>query len=256
MPSPQMQRIIDALRQILLFIHGGGYSLGSLRSHGPLAAQIGRETGRRVLFPEYRLAPEHPFPAAADDVLTAWRWLTAQGARPASVAVAGDSAGGGLTLVLLQALRDSGQAAPAAAVLISPWADLTLSGASMTERAAQDQVFSQPRLSALASDYLNGANPRDHAASPLFGSHYDPPPLLIQAGSAEVLLSDAERLAEAAAKDGVHVTLNVADGLPHVYHGALDTPEATAAIRQIMQFTDEFPAQITATADDSQGETR
>jgi acetyl esterase/lipase len=212
MPSPQMQRIIDALRQILLFIHGGGYSLGSLRSHGPLAAQIGRETGRRVLFPEYRLAPEHPFPAAADDVLTAWRWLTAQGARPASVAVAGDSAGGGLTLVLLQALRDSGQAAPAAAVLISPWADLTLSGASMTERAAQDQVFSQPRLSALASDYLNGANPRDHAASPLFGSHYDPPPLLIQAGSAEVLLSDAERLAEATAKDGVHVTLNVADG--------------------------------------------
>ncbi len=223
--------------RFLLFIHGGGYSLGSLRSHGPLATRIARETRRRVLFPEYRLAPEHPFPAAVNDVLATWQWLIAEGADPASVVAIGDSAGGGLTLALLQALRDRGQAAPDAAVLISPWIDLTLSGASMNGRAAEDPVLSRARLARLASEYLNGADPREREASPLFGSHAGLPPLLIQSGSAEVLLSDAQRLAEAAARDGVNVTLNVADGLPHVYHGALDTPETATAIRQIAQFT-------------------
>ena len=131
--------------RVLLFLHGGGYELGSLRSDGELAARLGRASGMRVLFPEYRLAPEHPFPAAIDDVLAAWRWLRAgQGLSAASIAVAGDSAGGGLAVALLVATRDAGQAVPTAAVLMSPTVDLTSSGASMTERADQDPISTPP----------------------------------------------------------------------------------------------------------------
>ena len=131
--------------RVLLFLHGGGYELGSLRSDGELAARLGRASGMRVLFPEYRLAPEHPFPAAIDDVLAAWRWLrTDQDLSARSIAVAGDSAGGGLTVALLVATRAAGEALPAAAALMSPTVDLTSSGASMTERADQDPISTPP----------------------------------------------------------------------------------------------------------------
>jgi len=131
--------------RVLLFLHGGGYELGSLRSDGELAARLGRASRMRVLFPEYRLAPEHPFPAAIDDVLAAWRWLrTGQGMSASSTAVAGDSAGGGLTVALLVATRDAGETLPAAAVLMSPTVDLTSSGTSMTERADQDPISTPP----------------------------------------------------------------------------------------------------------------
>lgn len=224
-------------KRVLLYIHGGGYQLGSLRSHGPLAAHLGRGTGRRVFFPEYRLAPEHPFPAAAGDILAAWRWLvTAAGVDPAAVVIAGDSAGGGLVLTLLQALRDAGEALPASAVLISPFLDLTASGTSLTERAVLDPIFTPDAIRSFAAVYLNGADPRDPAASALFGSQAGLPPLLIQVGGAELLLSDSERLAKAAADAGVSVMLQIADGLPHVYHGALDTPETAEATRRIAEF--------------------
>jgi epsilon-lactone hydrolase len=219
--------------RVMLYLHGGGYQLGSLGSHGPLAAELGRVTGRRVLLPEYRLAPEHPFPAAVEDTLTAWYWMVSD---PASTLVAGDSAGGGLALALLQHLRDTGAELPAGAVLISPFLDLTASGASLTERAGQDPVFAPGAVRGFADVYLNGADPREPAASPLLGSAKGLPPLLIQTGGAEVLLSDSERLAEAAADAGVTVTLQIADGLPHVYHGALGTPETTAALDQIAEF--------------------
>ena len=223
--------------RVLLYLHGGGYQVGSLRSHGPLAAHLGRGIGRRVFFPEYRLAPEHPFPAAADDILTAWRWLvTAAGVDPAATVIAGDSAGGGLALTLLHTLRDAGEALPAGAVLISPFLDLTASAAALTERAGLDPVFTPHAIRSFATVYLNGADPRDPAASPLLGSQVGLPPLLIQAGGAEVLLSDSERLAKAAAAAGVSVTLQIADGLPHVYHGALDTPETAEATRRIAEF--------------------
>ena len=131
--------------RVLLFLHGGGYELGSLRSDGELAARLGRASGMRVLFPEYRLAPEHPFPAAIDDVLAAWRWLrTGQDLSAGSMAVAGDSAGGGLAVALLVATRDAREALPAAAVLMSPTVDLTSSGASMTERGDQDPISTPP----------------------------------------------------------------------------------------------------------------
>jgi monoterpene epsilon-lactone hydrolase len=223
--------------RVLLFLHGGGFELGSFRSDGELAARLGRAGGMRVLLPEYRLAPEHPFPAAIDDVLAAWRWLRAdQGLGARSMAVAGDSAGGGLAVALLVATRDAGQALPAAAVLMSPTVDLTSSGASMTERADQDPVSTPAMLRQFASGYLAGADPKTPLASPLFASLHGLPPLLIQAGTADVLLSDSERLASAAAEAGTDVTLEIGAGLPHVYQILLGTPEAAEATERIGKF--------------------
>ena len=165
--------------RVLLFLHGGGYQLGLLRSDGELAARLGRASGMRVLFPEYRLAPEHPFPAAINDVLAAWRWLrTDQDLNARSLAVAGDSAGGGLAVALLVATRDAEETLPAAAVLMSPMVDLTSSGASMTERADQDPFSTPAMLRQLAAGYLAGADPKTPLASPLFASLSGLPPLL------------------------------------------------------------------------------
>jgi epsilon-lactone hydrolase len=223
--------------RVLMFLHGGGFEFGSVRSDGELAARLGRASGTRVLFPEYRLAPEHHFPAAIDDVLAAWRWLrTDQGLSASSIAVAGDSAGGGLAVALLVAARDAGEALPAAAVLMSPTVDLTSSGASMTERADQDPISTPALLRRLAADYLAGADPRTPLASPLFASLSGLPPLLIQVGTADVLLSDSERLARAAAEAGVDVTLEVGPDLPHVYQLLLSTPEAAEATERIGKF--------------------
>jgi epsilon-lactone hydrolase len=217
-------------RRVLLYLHGGGYQLGSFRSHGELASRLGRASGRRVLLPEYRLAPEHPFPAAVDDVLAVWRWLrTAQGLAGSAVAVAGDSAGGGLALALMTTLRDAGEDLPAAAVLMSPWTDLSFSGASMTEREAEDPVLTPDEIRDFAAIYLAGADPRAPLASPLFARLDGLPPMLIQVGTAELLLSDSEELAKSAAAAGVDVTTSVREGLPHVYQAMADTPEAVAA---------------------------
>jgi epsilon-lactone hydrolase len=227
---------VDAGR-VLLFLHGGGYELGSVRSDGELAARLGRASGMRVLFPEYRLAPEHPFPAAIDDVLAVWRWLrTDLGLSARLMAVAGDSAGGGLAVALLVARRDAGEALPAAAVLMSPTVDLTSSGASMTERADQDPISTPAVLRQFASEYLAGTDPKTPLASPLFASLSGLPPLLVQVGTADLLLSDSERLATAATQAGVDVTLQIGEGLPHVYQLMLGTPEAAEATKQIGQF--------------------
>jgi monoterpene epsilon-lactone hydrolase len=223
--------------RVLLFVHGGGYSLGSLRSHGELAARLGRAAGMRVLFPEYRLAPEHPFPAAADDVQAVWRWLRGPQAQAAgSIALCGDSAGAALIVGLLATLRDAGEDWPAAAALMSPHVDLTVSGASITERAADDPIFTPEMIRGIAAAYLAGADPRSPLASPLFADLHGLPPLLVLAGTAELLLSDSERLAAAAADAGVDVTLRVGEGLPHVYPLMLGTPEAAVATEQIGQF--------------------
>ena len=223
--------------RVLLFLHGGGFELGSLRSDGELAARLGRASRMRVLFPEYRLAPEHPFPAAIDDALATWRWLRADHELSAtSIAVAGASAGGGLAVALLVSARDAGEALPAAAVLMSPTVDLTGSGASMTERADQDPFSTPAMLAEFASGYLAGADPKTPLASPLFASLAGLPPLLIQVGTADLLLSDSERLAKAAAGDGVDVTLEIGEGLPHVYQIMLGTPEAAEAIGRIGKF--------------------
>jgi monoterpene epsilon-lactone hydrolase len=223
--------------RVLLFLHGGGFELGSLRSDGELAARLGRASGMRVLFPEYRLAPEHPFPAAIDDVLATWRWLrTNQHLSANSIGVAGDSAGGGLAVALLVATRDAGEELPAAAVLMSPTVDLTSSGASMTERADQDPISTPAMLRHFATDYLTGADPKTPLASPLFASLSGLPPLLIQVGTADILFSDSQRLAEAAAEAGVDVSLEIGEGLPHVYPIMLGTPEAATATERSGEF--------------------
>jgi epsilon-lactone hydrolase len=223
--------------RVLLFLHGGGYELGSPRSDGELAARLGRASGMWVLFPEYRLAPEHPFPAAIDDVLTAWRWLrTGQDLSAGSIAVAGASAGGGLKAAMLVATRDAGEALPAAAALMSPTVDLTSSGVSMTERADQDPISTPAMLRQFAADYLAGADPKTPMASPLFASLAGLPPMLVQVGTADLLLSDSGRLATAAAETGVDVILEIGEDLPHVCQIKLGTPEAAEATEQIGNF--------------------
>jgi monoterpene epsilon-lactone hydrolase len=234
-----------ATDRVLLFVHGGGFGRGSLRSHGELAARIGRAAGTRVLFGEYRLAPEHPFPAAAEDVRTVWRWLVgAAGVAAGSVALCGDSAGAGLTVGLLARLRDAARhpadpavtARAAAAVLLSPHVDLTSSGASITERVDDDPLFTPAMIRGIAADYLQGADPTDPLASPLFADLHGLPPLLILVGTAELLFSDAQRLADAARDAGVDVTLTIGDGLPHAYPLLLRTPEAAEATDEIAAF--------------------
>jgi len=230
---------IDA-DHVLLFLHGGGFQFGSLRSDGELAARLGRAAGMRVLFPEYRLAPEHPFPAAINDVLTVWNWVRRDRKySERGMAVAGDSAGGGLAVSLLIAARDSGDGRPAAAVLMSPTVDLTGSGQSMTERVNQDPISTPALLRRLASDYLAGADPKTPLASPLFAPLSGLPPLLVQVGTADLLLSDAERLASAATEARVDVKLEIGDGLPHVYQLMLGTPEAADATTRIGEFLRE-----------------
>lgn len=217
--------------RVLLFLHGGGFQLGSLRSDGELASRLGRASGARVLFVEYRLAPEHPFPAALDDVRAVWEWVRGdQGVPAESAAVSGASAGGGLAVSLLVTVRDEGGSSAAAAVLMSPTVDLTSSGASMTERVEQDFISTPELLRTLAADYLDGADPATPLASPLFAPLEGLPPLLIQVGTADLLFSDGDRLARAAIDAGVDVAFDAAQGLPHVYQLNAETPEAEEAV--------------------------
>jgi monoterpene epsilon-lactone hydrolase len=211
--------------RVLLYLHGGGYSLGSLRSHGELAARLGRAAGMRVLFLDYRLAPEHPFPAAPDDVLAAWRWLRAQGQPAESIALAGDSAGGGLIMGLLITLRDAGEDLPAAAALMSPFVDMT-----------GEDPATREMIRGMAADYLAGADPRSPLVSPVYADLTELPPLLVLAGRADLLFSDSERLAAAAAGAGVDVTLQAPEGLPHAHPIMLGTPEASEATDEIATF--------------------
>jgi acetyl esterase/lipase len=202
----------------LLYLHGGGYVIGSPRSHRHLAAALGAAAGAATLVPEYRLAPEHPFPAAVEDAVAAYRWLLARGVAPGGIAIAGDSAGGGLTVATLLALRDRGLPLPAAGVCISPWVDLTCGGASYASRAASDPIVTQAGIVEMARAYLGAADPRAPLASPLFADLAGLPPLLVHVGSDEVLLDDAVALAERARAAGVAATLEIWPDMIHVWH--------------------------------------
>ncbi|MEP6968429.1 MAG: alpha/beta hydrolase [Pseudomonadota bacterium] len=201
--------------RLLMFLHGGGYSSGSIASHRGLVAEAGRAAGVRTLAVGYRLAPENPFPAALEDARAAYDALLAQGVDAAHVAIGGDSAGGGLTLALLAGLRAAGRPLPACAWLLSPWVDLAMTGATLATKAAVDPIISPPYLHELAAAYLAGADPADPRASPLHADLTGLPPLLIQVGSAETLLDDAARIAERAGAADVAVTLEV---WPHMIH--------------------------------------
>jgi epsilon-lactone hydrolase len=222
----------------LLWFHGGFYVLGSPRTSAALASNLARRTRMRVASVDYRLAPEYPYPAALDDALAAYRALVrTTDAEKGRTAVVGESAGAGLATAMLVAARRQGLAMPSAGVLFSPYADLTLGGASMASKTAADPSFTPEAIAVRAKDYASTADPADPLISPVFADLRGLPPLLIQAGSNELLLDDATRLAARAAADDVPVTLEVTPGVPHLFQAfAAMLEEGEAALNRVTGF--------------------
>ena len=226
-----------AARHVVLYFHGGVYVLGDAFQAAGLAAQIARRAAAKVISVDYRLAPEHPYPAAADDALAAYQALLDAGTDPSGIAFAGESAGGGLAVATLVSARDHGMALPAAAYLMSPYADLTLAGATMDTKAAVDVLMSRQNLQSRVRDYTAGQDPAQGLISPIFADLSGLPPLIIQAGTHEVLLDDAIRLTRQAAIADVQVTLDITPGVPHVFQSfSAILDEGTAALDRAGQF--------------------
>lgn len=201
----------------VLYLHGGGYMIGSIKTHRCLAGWISRAAKARVLIIDYRLAPENPHPAALDDAVTAYRFMLDAGVKPARTVVAGDSAGGGLAVATLLAIRDAKLPLPAAGVCLSPWVDMEGTGESMTTKAAADPMVGSGNLGEMAAAYLGGKPPRTPLASPLYADLKGLPPMLIQVGTSEVLLDDSTRLAERARQAGVEVVYEPWENMIHVW---------------------------------------
>lgn len=236
---PTAEISVDGIepRHVVLYFHGGVYVMGDAFLAAGLASQVGRRVEAKVVSVDYRLAPEHPYPAAVDDALAAYEALLTDGISPSDIAFAGESAGGGLAIASLVNARDHGLPLPAAAYVMSPYADLTLAGATMETRRAVDPLLSFEALHARVPDYTAGQDAALGLISPVFADLSGLPPLSIQAGSHEVLLDDAVRLAGRAAAADVEVTLEITPGVPHVfqaYLGLLD--EASAALDRAGQF--------------------
>ncbi|WP_194898004.1 alpha/beta hydrolase [Catenulispora pinisilvae] len=204
---------------VLLYLHGGAYALGSAPDSVGLASDLARRVGARAISVDYRLAPEHPFPAAVDDAVAAYRALLDQGVPSSRIAFVGESAGGGLVAATLVALKDAGVPLPSSAAVFSPWTDLTVSGPSATGKAALDPALTPEALRTRARDYLGVRDPATPLASPIFADLTGLPPLLIQVGSHEILLDDAVRLAARAGEHDVPVELQVWPEVPHVFQG-------------------------------------
>ena len=223
--------------RVVLYLHGGAYTMGSCRTHRALASRIAIASKSPVLQPEYRLAPEYPFPAALQDGMAVYRWLIDYGISPHKMVVAGDSAGGGLTLALTVLLRDKDVPLPAAIACLSPWADLELTGESLTTRAKVDPICSLEESRFHATHYIGKNDPRAPLISPIYADLHGLPPILAQVGDREILLSDAIRLTERARKDGVYAELEVWDGMWHVWHLlARYVPEGQQAVDKIGAF--------------------
>jgi|GraSoiStandDraft_16_1057320.scaffolds.fasta_scaffold120692_2 epsilon-lactone hydrolase len=221
----------------VLFVHGGGYVTGSPSLYRHVTWRLAAAARAQLLAIDYRLAPEHPFPAALEDTVAAYRWLLGQGAEPRSVAIMGDSAGGGLALAMLLKSRDENLPLPAAAIALSPWVDLALTGASLKRNAAADPMLNAQDAPKLVEQYLAGADPRTPYASALYGDPTGLPPVLIQVGSDEILLDDAVRMAEKLRAAGRPVELEIFPRMPHVWHAfAPFLPEARRAIEHIGAF--------------------
>jgi epsilon-lactone hydrolase len=216
-------------RHVVLYFHGGVYVLGDAFQAAGLAAQVGRRTRAKVISVDYRLAPEHPYPAAVDDALAAYQALLQAGTDPADIVFAGESAGGGLAIATMVNARDHGLALPAAAFVMSPYADLTLAGATMDTKRAADPLLSRALLQPRVPDYTAGHDPAAGLISPVFADLSGLPPLIIQAGTHEVLLDDAVRLARQAATADVQVTLDIGPGVPHVFQAFYPILDEAAA---------------------------
>ena len=223
--------------RVILYLHGGGYLFGSARTHRVMLAHMARASKARVLALDYRLAPEIPFPAPVEDSVSAYRWLLDQGISAKKMVIGGDSAGGGLAIAALVALRSVGEPMPAAGVCISAWTDMESTGQSHTTNAESDPSVSKERLLKIAKVYLAGKDPTAPLASPIHADLTGLPPLLLQVGSIEVLLDDSTLLKSRAKAAGVSVEMEVWDDMPHVWHHyAPILPEARKAIGRIGEF--------------------
>jgi acetyl esterase/lipase len=223
--------------RVILYLHGGGYVMGSINTHRAMIARIARASEAKAMALNYRMAPEDPFPTAVDDATAAYRWLLAQGYKPGKIVISGDSAGGGLTLATLLALRDAGIPLPAAAVPISPWADLEGTGASIQTRAAADPMVDKAGLLRMAQMYAGDSDPKNPLISPIYADYKGLPPMLIQVGDAEILLDDSTRVAERARAAGIKVELEAWPEMFHVWHVfAKILPEGQQAIDRIGEY--------------------
>jgi len=248
---PTAEITVDEIepRHVVLYFHGGVYVIGDAFLAADLASQVGRRTGAKVISVDYRLAPEHPYPAAVDDALAAYEALLHNGTAPSDIAFAGESAGGGLAIATLVNARDHGLPLPAAAFVMSPYADLTLAGTTVETKSEVDPLFTRELLQARVADYTAGQDAALGLISPIFANLSSLPPLIIQAGTHEVLLDDAVRLAQQAATADVEVTLDITPGVPHVfqaYYPILD--EAAAALDRAGQFLSRQLAGASLTA--------
>ena len=226
--------------RVLLYLHGGGYAVGSVASHRALTGRLSRAAGAKVLSLDYRLAPEHPFPAAYEDAQAGYRWLLEQGFAPERMAVGGDSSGGGLALSALMALRDAGTPLPAAVVCLSAWTDLALTGDSIGAKAEDDPLIDRKGLERYVDLYVNGHDPKSPSMSPLYGDLRGLPPVLLQVGTSELLLDDSARLAERARAAGVAVTYEPWEDMIHVWQVfAPMLSEGREAIERIGEFLRE-----------------
>lgn len=224
-------------RRVIVYFHGGGFRLGSIASHRGLMARLSAASGCAVLGVDYRLAPEHRFPAPVEDARAVWDWLAEMRFDPAHIAVAGDSAGGGLAVSLMLSLRAAGRALPAAGLLLSPWTDMAATGESYATRAAHDPIHQRTMILALARGYLGATgDPQNPLASPLYADLTGLPPLAIQVGDRETVLDDARELARRARAAGVAVDLQVWDGMIHVFQMFDELPEARQAIERSARF--------------------
>jgi len=245
---PTAEITVDGIepRHVVVYFHGGVYVMGDAFLAADLASQVGRRTDARVISVDYRLAPEHPYPAAVDDALTAYEALLRDGIAPSDIAFAGESAGGGLAIATLVNARNHGLPLPAAALVMSPYVDLTLAGTTMESRREVDPLLSREALQARVPDYTSGQDAALGLISPVFADLSGLPALIIQAGTHEVLLDDALRLAQQAARADVAVTLDITPHVPHVfqaYHAILD--EATAALDRAGRLLSAHLAEVT-----------
>ena len=225
----------SARDRVVLYFHGGGYLLGSPKTHERLTGHLANAVGCRVLSVDYRLAPEHPHPAAVEDATSAYRWLLAQGYAPENIAISGDSAGGGLTLAALLSIKQNDLPQPAAAVALSPWTDMEASGDSMTLNQGKDLIIQKSGIFDMAASFLGeGNSPRDPLASPLRGDYAGIAPIYFQVGGDELLLDDSTRVADKAMAAGLDVKLDIFPGMQHVFQAAAgNLAEATEALQRI-----------------------
>ncbi len=228
--------------RVVLYLHGGGYMEGSIKTHQDLASRISRVAKARALSIDYRLAPENRFPAALEDVVIVYKWLTDEEAiLPDNIIIAGDSAGGGLTLATLVKLRDLGISLPVAAVCLSPWTDLALTGESCVKNMKNDQMIKLYDAQFFADLYLGDEDPQNPYVSPLYADLQGLPPIFIQVGSTEILLDDSVRFAKRAKEAGVDIELDIWEDMPHVFQTtALFTPEGKQGIEKIGEFIQKF----------------